>query len=320
MSRRIPTDPPVLNGFSFVRALGSGGFADVFLYEQDLPRRQVAVKVLLSDAVNPRATQMFVAESRLMAHVSTHPAILTVFDAGVAADGRLYLVMEFCPSGFGDTYRTTRIPVAEVLRTGVRMASALETAHRANVLHRDVKPANILFTTYGHSVLSDFGIAATVAASDRGDAQGLSVPWSAPEIIAQHTTGTVGTDIFSLVATLFSLLAQRTPFERPGRDNAPGVIAGRILKGKPTDIDRVDVPDSLRRLLERGMSPDPLTRPLSALALARELQSVEAELGISQTQIDVPLYFDAVDPTGGETQLANVVPDRRRPWRRRGRA
>jgi hypothetical protein len=148
----------------------------------------------------------------------------------------------------------------------------------------------------------------------------LSVPWSAPEIIAQHTTGTVATDIFSLAATLFSLLAQRTPFERPGRDNAPGVIAGRILKGKPTGIDRVDVPESLRQLLERSLSPDPLTRPLSAQALARDLQSVESELGIAQTQIDVPVYVDAVAPTGGETQLTNVVPDRRRPWRRRGGA
>jgi serine/threonine protein kinase len=188
------------------------------------------------------------------------------------------------------------------------------------VLHRDLKPANILFTTYGHTVLSDFGIAATVAASDRGDAQGLSVPWSAPENISQDTTGTVATDIFSLAATLYSLLAQRTPFERPGRDNAPGVIAGRILKGKPADIDRVDVPESLRQLLARSLSADPLTRPLSALALARDLQAVEAELGIAQTQIDVPLYVDALASSGGETQLADVVPDRRRPWRRRGRA
>jgi serine/threonine protein kinase len=318
MARRIPSEPPILNGFSFVRALGSGGFADVFLYEQDLPRRQVAVKVLLSDTVNPRATQMFVAESRLMAHVSTHPAILTVFDAGVAADGRLYLVMEYCPSGYGDTYRTERIPIPEVLKTGIRMASALETAHRSHVLHRDVKPANILFTVYGHSVLSDFGIAATVSASDRGEAAGLSVPWSAPEIISQDTTGTVSTDIFSLGATLFSLVAGRTPFERAGKDNTPGVIAARILKGKPDSLDRRDVPESLQLLLARTLARDPLARPLSALAFARELQAVEAGLGIAQTQIDVPMYVDPVVSGAGDTQLTNVVPDRRRPWQRRG--
>lgn len=300
-----------------MRALGSGGFADVYLYEQDLPRRQVAVKVLLSDSVNPRATHMFVAESRLMAHVSTHPSILTVFDAGIASDGRLYLVMEYCPSGYGDTYRTERVPVPEVLRTGVRMASALETAHRANVLHRDVKPANILFTIYGHPVLSDFGIAATVAASDRGDAQGLSVPWSAPEIIRQDTTGTVATDIFSLTATLYSLLAGRTPFERSGKDNSPGHIAARILKGQVAPLDRPDVPDSLRDVLTHGMARDPLARPLSALALARDLQAVETELGLSPTQIDVPVVASSTPAAGGDTQLTAVVPDRRRPWRRR---
>lgn len=319
MSRRTPAEPPVLGGFTFVRALGSGGFADVYLYEQDLPRREVAVKVLLTDSVNPRATHMFVAESRLMSQLSTHPAIVTVFDAGIAADGRLYLVMEYCPSGYGDSYRTERISVAEVLRTGVRMAAALETAHRANVLHRDLKPANILFTIYGHAVLADFGIAATVAASDRGEAQGLSVPWSAPEILTQDTTGTVATDIFSLAATIYSLLAGHTPFEAVGKDNSPGRLAGRILKGKPAQLDRVDVPDSLRAVLARGLARNPLDRQLSALAFARDLQAVETELGLAPTHIDLPVVAIPQAPSSADTQLSGIVPARR-PWRRRGSA
>ncbi|XNN89434.1 protein kinase domain-containing protein [Curtobacterium flaccumfaciens] len=94
MARRLPSDPPVIGGFSPVHVLGSGGFADVFLYEQDMPRRQVAVKVLLDEVVDDRVRQMFQAEANLMARLSTHPSILTVFQASVAADGRPYLVME----------------------------------------------------------------------------------------------------------------------------------------------------------------------------------------------------------------------------------
>ena len=96
MARRLPSQPPVLPGFSYIHVLGSGGFADVFLYEQNMPRRQVAVKVMLSEVVNDQVRQMFQAEANLMAQLSGHPAILTVYQAGVSADGRPYLVMELC--------------------------------------------------------------------------------------------------------------------------------------------------------------------------------------------------------------------------------
>ena len=154
MARRLPSEPPVLPGFSYIHVLGSGGFADVFLYEQNMPRRQVAVKVLLSEVVNDQVRQMFQAEANLMAQLSAHPSILTVYQASVSSDGRPYLVMEMCSSGLGDRYRRERVPVAEVLHIAVKIGSAIETAHRAGVLHRDIKPSNILQTAYGHPVLS----------------------------------------------------------------------------------------------------------------------------------------------------------------------
>ena len=99
MARRLPSQPPNLPGFSYVRVLGSGGFADVFLYEQNMPRRQVAVKVMLAEVVTSQVKQMFQAEANLMAQLSSHPSILTVHQAGVSGDGRPYLVMELCPAG-----------------------------------------------------------------------------------------------------------------------------------------------------------------------------------------------------------------------------
>ena len=91
-----------------MHVLGSGGFADVFLYEQNMPRRQVAVKVMLSEVVNDQVRQMFQAEANLMAQLSAHPSILTVYQAGVSSDGRPYLVMELCSAVLADLYRRRR--------------------------------------------------------------------------------------------------------------------------------------------------------------------------------------------------------------------
>ena len=97
-----------------------------------------------------------------MAQLSHHPSIVTIYHAAIAADGRPFLVMEYCSRpGLAERYRQERISVAEALRIGIRLASAVETAHRAGILHRDIKPANVLTTDFGWPALTDFGIAAT---------------------------------------------------------------------------------------------------------------------------------------------------------------
>ncbi|MCX7521189.1 protein kinase [Microbacterium sp. STN6] len=289
MARRLPSQPPVLPGFSYVRVLGSGGFADVFLYEQNMPRRQVAVKVMLSEVATPQVRQMFQAEANLMAQLSTHPSILTVYQASVSADGRPYLVMELCSASIGQRYRQQPLGVPEVLSIGIRVASAVETAHRSGVLHRDIKPSNILTTAYGHPVLSDFGIASTLGDVELDEAAGLSIPWSAPEVLLDNTPGTVASEVWSLGASLYSLLAGRSPFEVPGKNNTPADLIGRITKARPAPIGRDDVPPRLEAMLARAMSKKPEARQRSALEFIRELQSIETELGLAQTPIEVAM-------------------------------
>jgi len=286
-SRRLPSQPPVLPGFSFVRVLGSGGFADVFLYEQDSPRRQVAVKVMLAEYVTGEVRRMFQAEADLMAQLSSHPSILTVYESGVAADGRPYLVMELCSPVIGQEYREKPLPVADVLRIGVKVASAVETAHRAGVLHRDIKPSNILMTAYGNPVLSDFGIAGRVGDTEIDETLGMSIPWSSPEVLASSTNGTVQSEVWALAATVYSLLAGRSPFEIPWQSNTTADLMSRITKGKPQPIDRADVPDSLEQVLVRSMSRRPESRPQSAMEFVLALQAVELELGLAPTQAEV---------------------------------
>ncbi|MBO1738362.1 serine/threonine protein kinase [Leifsonia sp. TF02-11] len=310
MARRLPSQPPNLPGFSYVRVLGSGGFADVFLYEQNMPRRQVAVKVMLAEVVTSQVKQMFQAEANLMAQLSTHPSILTVYQASVSADGRPYLVMELCSSAIGQRYRSEPLAVPEVLSIGVRIASAVETAHRAGVLHRDIKPSNILTTAYGHPVLSDFGIAATLSEADVTEAIGLSIPWSAPEVLLDETSGTIASEVWSIGATIYSLLAGRSPFEQPGKENTSAELIQRITKGRPQPIGRPDVPPRLEQILMRSMSRKPSARQRSALELIRELQSVEAELGLPQTPIEVAMddwALATADDPEERTRVKGVV-------------
>lgn len=287
-ARREPSTPPTLPGYDPVRLLGMGGFADVFLYDQRMPRRSVAVKVLLAGHLGDDVRERFRTEADTMARLSHHPSIVTIHHADVAADGRPYLVMEYCSRpGLGQRYRSERMGVAEVLRIGVRLASAVETAHRAGVLHRDIKPANVLITDFGWPALTDFGIAATTSWA-AGAAVGMSIPWSPPEMLVEHPSGDARADVYSLAATVYSLLARRSPFEVPGAPNGAADLIPRIERGALVATGRGDVPETLEAVLRRAMDRDPRGRYHSAFAFARALQQVEAELMLPLTPLDLP--------------------------------
>ncbi|WP_354499003.1 serine/threonine-protein kinase [Mycetocola sp. 2940] len=298
--------PPELPGLRYTRLLGSGGFSDVYLYEQDLPRRLVAVKVLASEDLSDASQAAFVAEANLMAQLSAHPYIVTIYNAAVAADGRPYFVMEYCSGpSLAEQYKRAPIGVADALRTGVRVTSAVATAHAAGILHRDIKPANVLTNNYGWPALTDFGISSAVdielpvntttrdamnaagAATGTGTI-GMSIPWSPPEMFDDHPQPDVRSDVFSLAATLYTLLVGHTPFEVPGKPNGTVDLIGRIERGTITPITRTDIPRSLVAILHKGMAASADDRFATAVDFARALQRVEMELSYAPTAIDVP--------------------------------
>ncbi|MEO6309418.1 MAG: serine/threonine-protein kinase [Leifsonia sp.] len=288
MASRLPSAPPVIAGYTAIRPLGTGGFADVFLFEQNMPRRSVAVKVLLHDVVDNDVLRMFNAEADVMARLSSHPSILTVYDAGISADGRPYLVMEYCPSSLSGRFRREILPVAEVLNVAVKIGCAVETAHRSGVLHRDIKPSNILTTSFGTPVLADFGIATSLASTQQEQLFAMSVPWSAPEVVREATTGTVQTEVWALGATIYSLLAGRSPFESAdGQRSTRQQLRQRIVRARYTPIGRADVPAEFEQVLARSMSKDPASRQSTLLEFASELQSVQEKMGIQPTILDV---------------------------------
>ncbi|MDL5352850.1 serine/threonine-protein kinase [Microbacterium sp. zg-YB36] len=307
---RPPTAPPDIPGFIYRELLGSGGFADVFLYDQALPQRRVAVKVLLADRLSQTSIEDFAAEANIMAQLSTHPAIVTIYQAGVSDDGRPYLVMEYCSRpNLQARYRREPFSVAESLRVGVQVAAAVETAHRAGILHRDIKPANILVTEYNRPALTDFGI--STAGDSVQELAGMSIPWSPPEAFAEAGSPGRSGDVYALGATVYTLLAGRSPFEIPGQRNGSSELIQRVLTMPVPPLGRADAPASLQRALERAMATAPGDRYASALDFARALQRVQLELNMAATPIDV--IDESVDDSpmededGGLTRIRGIV-------------
>lgn len=301
---------PHLEGAEFIRFLGAGGFADVFLYRQDMPRREVAVKVIRSGA-SAAQKQKFQAESDLMAKFGAHPAVLSLYAAGRLRDGRAYLTMEYCPPPhLGKRFSTTSpMRVEQALEITIKIAGAVETIHRAGYLHRDIKPANILLTAFGHPVLTDFGIAISQdTPADQVDSA-FSPYWAPPEQQLNRPL-TPASDVYSLAATTYTMLAGRPPHVdmTPGAHNDPASILKRLHHGSIAPIGRNDVPAALERVLFTAMSKRPSDRFASAMAFARALRQIQSSLGLPLTNIDVWEDQPVITADGSDDDATRLRP------------
>ncbi len=306
MSTRRPATPPRIPGARYLSFLGSGGFADVYLYEQQIPRREIAVKVMRRGATE-EMRRAFRAEANLMARMSSHPSILSVYGAGEADDHRMYLMMEYCPPPhLGALLRERRLTVSNTLEMGIQIAGAVETLHRAGIVHRDIKPANILMTAFHHPVLTDFGIATYVG--DPRPAEGFSVPWSSPEQATGVGEAGVAGDVYSLAATVYTMLAGHAPFEIEDGDNSEIAVINRVLRSPVPSTGRFDVPEEMERVLATAMAKEPQQRYADALEFARALQSVQSLLHQQPTSVDVlaqaPAEPGSSEPDDDATRMA----------------
>ncbi|MFE6647342.1 protein kinase [Nocardioides sp. NPDC057772] len=291
---------PELPGMTCLGRLGSGGFADVYLYERHHPKVRVAVKLMRSSDLADAQRAQFAAEAAVMAELAEHPFIVPVHSAGETPDGRPYLVMGYYPNAdLGARVRNNPMKVQDALRFGIQMASAVETAHRAGIIHRDIKPSNILLSRYDVPGLADFGIAGRPR-DDEGDI-GVSLPWSPPEVLTSASNGSVASDVYSLAATVWHLLVGRSPFAERG-NNSDRAVFSRILHTPPPATGRPDVPPSLDRVLQQAMAKDPAYRPRTVLDLARHFQRIEQELRLGRTEVQV------LDRDAGGTGSIPVVP------------
>jgi serine/threonine-protein kinase len=247
--------------------------ATVFLAQDLRHDRPVALKVLHPDLAHALGPERFQREIRLAARLQ-HPHILTVFDSGEAA-GNLWFTMPYVE---GESLRSRldrehQLPVADALRIAREAALALEYAHEHGVVHRDIKPENLLLTKDGSTLVADFGIARSLAAGDRQLTEtGLAVgtpAYMSPEQASGEHDVTARTDIYSLGAVLYEMLAGEPPFTGP---TAQAVIAKRFSGEAPSvRRTRPAVPEAVDRAISRALAPVPADRWNSAADFARAL-------------------------------------------------
>jgi ATP/maltotriose-dependent transcriptional regulator MalT len=274
-------------GYDDAEPVGRGSFAVVYRCNQLSLDRVVAVKVL-SSYLDDADLVYFEREQRAMGRVSGHPNVVPVLHSGRTSSGRPYLVMPYHSRSTLAAWIHGHGPltVGDAVEIGVRLAGALETAHRAGVLHRDVKPPNVLLTAYGEPQLCDFGVARVAGGPETGshDVVG-SLPYIAPELF-RGAAVSVAADIYGLAATVFAALSGDPPFKLKVGDN-PAAFARRVLAGPIPDLRAKDVPDPICSALELGLNLDPGRRPSSAAAFGEVLRAAGAQVGLNIA--DVPL-------------------------------
>jgi serine/threonine-protein kinase PknK len=282
-------------GYHDAEPVGRGGFGVVYRCSQPSLDRAVAIKVLSSDQ-DDLDLEHFDREQRAMGRVSGHPNIVPVLHSGLTFTGRPYIVMPYYRRDTLGSWIKGHGPLAvhEALTIGVRLAGALETAHRAGVLHRDVKPSNVLLTNYGEPQLSDFGIA-RIAGSGETAANILvgSPSYTAPELF-EGGPASVAADVYSLAAAVFTLLCGAPPFPFRSGEN-PIAFVRRVAVGPIPDLRGQGVPNPVCSALELGLHTDPADRPNSAAVLGESLRAAGARVGLNIAEVPLELPESPAD-------------------------
>lgn len=295
-------------GFTDAVKVGSGGFGAIYRCQQPAIGRTVAVKVLSAD-LDEDNRERFYREAHAMGRLSGHPTIVTIIQVGETASHRPYIVMPFYErdSLAARLRREGPLPWPEAVSTGVKLCGALETAHRAGILHRDVKPANILVSDYGDPHLTDFGIARMSGGfkTATGSVTG-SLPYLPPEVM-QGETPTAAADVYSLGATVFELVSGSVPHPlRPGED--PIALLMRISSGVLPDLRPRGVPGDVCEVLARALAPRPADRFPTAeefgLALAQVQQRHHLPVdAMAVRQLDLAAAPPQPAPPTGTTRI-----------------
>jgi len=269
--------------YRLARELGAGGMATVWLAEDLRHERRVAIKVLHPELSAVLGPERFLAEIKTTANLQ-HPHILPLFDSG-SADGLLYYVMPYVE---GETLRTRlarerQLPVADALRIASEVADALDYAHRHGVIHRDVKPENILLHD-GHVVVADFGIALAVqhAGGQRMTQTGLSLgtpQYMAPEQAMGEKVVDARADIYALGAVTYEMLAGEPPFTGP---TAQAIVARVMTEDpRPLTTQRRSVPPHIQAAVQTALEKLPADRFAAAREFADALRMSEPHARVS---------------------------------------
>ena len=276
-------------GFEDVEEIGHGGFGVVYRCAQPELDRAVAVKVLTSD-LDPGNLDRFLREQRAMGRLSGHPHITNILQVGVMASGRPFIVMQYHAKDSLEALIRRHGPLdwCETISIGVKLAGALEAAHRAGTLHRDVKPGNILLTDYGEPQLTDFGIARIAGGFETATGVITGSPaFTAPEVLG-GASPSPASDVYSLGATLFCALTGHAAFERRAGEQVVAQFV-RITSQPIPDLRMQGLSDDVAAVIERAMASDPADRPATAAEFGDELRELQRRCGVPVDEMARPV-------------------------------
>ncbi|MFI6778119.1 protein kinase [Nocardia sp. NPDC050412] len=289
-------------GFTDAEEIGRGGFGVVYRCTQAALDRTVAIKVLTA-VLEEGNLQRFVREHRAMGRLTGHPNIVAVLQVGTIASGLPYLVMPYYPQDSLDARIRQHGPlsVPETVRLGVKLAGALEAAHRLGILHRDVKPANILISDYGEPALTDLGIARIPDEFQTSTATVTGSPaFTAPEVLAGESP-TPAADVYGLGATLFAALTGHAAFERRSGEQVVAQFL-RITTQPLPDLREQGIDEDVSTVIEHAMAR-PREQRSSAAAVGEQLQHLQAARGWPVDEMAVRAAADAEWQEGSPVPL-----------------
>ncbi len=300
--------PMQLRQFELRAPIASGGMGTVYRAYDTMLLREVAVKLMRRELrEDPEALESFQREARACATLN-HTNIIHIYTFD-DYDGRLYLVMELADAGSLDSRieQLGRVPELDVLDTGIKVASALASALKKGLLHRDIKPGNILYNAEGEPKLVDFGLARSAEKSDVDESSLWATPYYvAPEKV-QRLSETFLSDLYSLAATLYHALTGHVPFEAPTIEE---VVAAQVHTPlTPPSLVARDITQPTSDALERAMAKDPGQRFPSYDEFIMTLEAARSQLLVARLRSGGSL---AATPAAPEPKTAGV-----RGWFRR---
>ena len=279
--------------YHILEQLGEGGMATVYKAYDTRLETDVAVKVIRAENLTigtmDQALIRFEREAKALARL-THPNIVKVIDYG-EYEGKPYLVMEFLPSGTLKKKLGKQMPWQEALSLLLPIAHALDFAHRQNMIHRDVKPSNILITADGEPMLTDFGIAKILDLNDTADLTGTGVGIGTPEYMApEQWTGNPSpkSDQYALGVVLYEILTGRKPYPT---DTPMAILLKQVNEPLPSPREFVrDLPEKVEKMLLKTLAKDPEDRYANmgdfASAAESMLRNTEQQASVSAVRPD----------------------------------
>lgn len=262
-----------LDGYTDLVAIGSGGNAHVYR-AVDATSQPVAIKILQGGG-DEAVARRFAREVRLMDAVADIDGLVPILDSGLTDAGEPYLVMPLFTGGsLGQVLQQGPVPWRRAVSLLSDVGRALREAHDREILHLDVKPANILLDDAGTPWLSDFGIAEMVGSTGSMSGAMMTPAYTPPERL-RDVKPSKATDVYGLGATLFALLSGAAPFSDPTRSTNPAAVMMSVLND-PVPLDQLpsDTPDSLVELVGQAMAKDPDDRLRSVAAFTERLSDI----------------------------------------------